>query len=207
MGTFRALLCLLWFVARRFYPYLTGSLYWKWGNHMIALVLPVKQPWRTRAITSWEFTMNRYYNDNKRAHQNVYIFVVYHISIMTTSSNGNIFCVTGPLWGKSTSHQCNPLTKASDAELWYFLWFVPEQQLGKQSKRRRFETPSGSLWRPCNDEDVLYAIDHLWKRLWSSLYDIVWVCVIYSATVLALSIDVNSRLYIALRKFSPSYPG
>ena len=38
-----------------------------------------------------------------------------------TSSNGNIFRVTGPLWGESTSHPWIPLIKASDAELWCFL--------------------------------------------------------------------------------------
>ena len=34
------------------------------------------------------------------------------------SSNGNIFCVTG--------HQWITLKKASDAELWSFLWFATE---------------------------------------------------------------------------------
>ena len=43
-----------------------------------------------------------------------------------TSSNGNIFRVTGPLWGEFTGHRWIPLTKASDAELWYFLWSAPE---------------------------------------------------------------------------------
>ena len=62
---------------------------------------------------------------------------------IVTSSNGNIICVTDPLWGEST-----PLTKASDAELWYFVWSAP---VSKQSKYRWFETPSGSLWRRCNE--------------------------------------------------------
>ena len=44
-----------------------------------------------------------------------------------TSSNGNIFRVTGPLWGESADHRWIPLTKTSDAELWYFLWSAPEQ--------------------------------------------------------------------------------
>ena len=47
--------------------------------------------------------------------------------IMIKSSNGNIFRVTGPLWEEFTHHRWIPLTKASDAELWYFLWFAPEQ--------------------------------------------------------------------------------
>ena len=37
---------------------------------------------------------------------------------MMTSSNGNIFRVTGHLW--------IPRTKVSDAELWCFLWSAPE---------------------------------------------------------------------------------
>ena len=39
---------------------------------------------------------------------------------------GNIFRVTGPLCGEFTSHRWIPLTKASDAELWCFLWSAPE---------------------------------------------------------------------------------
>ena len=39
----------------------------------------------------------------------------------------NIFLVTGPLWGESTAHEWIALTKAIDAELWCFLWSVPEQ--------------------------------------------------------------------------------
>ena len=45
---------------------------------------------------------------------------------MMTSSNGDIFRVTGPLWGEFTGHRWIPLTKASDAELWCSLWSAPE---------------------------------------------------------------------------------
>ena len=38
-----------------------------------------------------------------------------------TSSNGNIFSVTGPLCGEFTGHRWIPRTKASDGELWCFL--------------------------------------------------------------------------------------
>ena len=44
-----------------------------------------------------------------------------------TSSNGNIFRVTGPLCGEITVGRWIPLTKASDVELWCFLWSTPEQ--------------------------------------------------------------------------------
>ena len=60
-------------------------------------------------------------------------------SFMMTSSNGNIFRVTGPLCGEFTRHRRFPLTKASDAELWYCLWSAPEQTVGQT-----IETPV--LW-------------------------------------------------------------
>ena len=40
---------------------------------------------------------------------------------MMSSSNGNIFPITGPLCGEFTSHWWIPLTKASDRELWWFV--------------------------------------------------------------------------------------
>ena len=46
-------------------------------------------------------------------------------SDMMTSSNANIFRVTGPLCGEFTGHRWIPRTKASDAELWCFLWSAP----------------------------------------------------------------------------------
>ena len=46
---------------------------------------------------------------------------------MMTSSNGNIFHVTGPSCGEFTSDRWIPLTKADDAELWWFLWSTREQ--------------------------------------------------------------------------------
>ena len=48
---------------------------------------------------------------------------------MMTSSNGKIFHVTGPLCGEFTGHRWTPLTKASDAELWCFLWSASELTL------------------------------------------------------------------------------
>ena len=46
--------------------------------------------------------------------------------IMMTSSNGNIFRVTSPLCGEFTGHRWIPCTKASNAELWFFLWSALE---------------------------------------------------------------------------------
>ena len=45
--------------------------------------------------------------------------------VMMTSSNGNIFSVTGPLCREFTGHRWIPLTKASDVEIWCFLCSAP----------------------------------------------------------------------------------
>ena len=53
-----------------------------------------------------------------------------------TLSNGDIFRVTGPLWGEFTGDRSIPLTKASAAELWCFLWSAPEETV-----EQTIETP------------------------------------------------------------------
>ena len=50
----------------------------------------------------------------------------YQVETMMTSSNGNIFRVTGHLCGEFTGPRWIPHTKASDAELWCLLWSTPE---------------------------------------------------------------------------------
>ena len=63
----------------------------------------------------WVYIGNLWYS----ASQELYAY-------MMTSSNGNIFCVVGTLCGEFISHQWIPHAKASDAELWCFLWSVPD---------------------------------------------------------------------------------
>ena len=70
---------------------------------------------------------------------------------MMTSSNGNIFRVTGLLFGEFTGVRWIPRTKASDAELWCFLDLRLNKRLSKQSWGWWFETLSRPLWRHCND--------------------------------------------------------
>ena len=70
---------------------------------------------------------------------------------MMTSSNGNIFCVTGPLCGEFTGPRWLPRTKTSGAELWCFLWSASEERLSKQKWGWWFETQSDSLWHHCNE--------------------------------------------------------
>ena len=66
--------------------------------------------------------------------------------VMMTSSNGNIFRVTGHLCGEFTGPRWIPRTKASDAELRCAF----NKRLSKQSWGWWFETPLCPLWRHCN---------------------------------------------------------
>ena len=55
------------------------------------------------------------------------------VELMMTSSNGNIFRVTGPLCGEFNGHQWIPRTKASDAGLWCFFYLRLNKRLSKHS--------------------------------------------------------------------------
>ena len=55
-----------------------------------------------------------------------FILRLTYACFMMTSSNGNIFRVTGHLCGEFTGPRWIPHTKASDAELWCLLWSAPE---------------------------------------------------------------------------------
>ena len=74
-------------------------------------------------------------------------------SPMMTPSNGNISCVTRHLCGEFNGPRWIPHTKASDAELWCFLWSAPgkgDKRLSKQWWGWWFETLSCPLWRHPN---------------------------------------------------------
>ena len=72
---------------------------------------------------------------------------------MMTSSNGNIFRVTGHLCGEFTGHRwilrTRPVTRSFDV----FSDLRPNKRLSKQSRSWWFETPSHPLWRHCIDKD------------------------------------------------------
>ena len=96
---------------------------------------------RTYWTNKWNPFIHVTYNKIKSA----VLFTWSHITrwYMMTSSNGNIFRVTGPLWGEPTGHRWITHTMTSDEELWCFF----DLRLSKHSWRRWFETPSPSLWK------------------------------------------------------------
>ena len=59
------------------------------------------------------------------------------------------FRVTGPLCGELTGHRWIPLTKASDAELWYSLWSVPWINVWINNRE------AGDLRCHCAHDDVI----------------------------------------------------
>ena len=87
-----------------------------------------------------------------------YVYVIIHPHhnrnagwfIMMTSSNENIFRVTGHLCGEFTGHRWIPRTKAVTRSLEVFFDLRLNKPLSKQSWGWWFETPSRSLWRHCN---------------------------------------------------------
>ena len=74
---------------------------------------------------------------------------------MMTSSNGNIFRVTGHLCGEFTGLRWIPRSKASDAELWCFFDRRLNKRLSKPSWGWWFETLSCPSWRHCNVHTIL----------------------------------------------------
>ena len=72
---------------------------------------------------------------------------------MMTSSNGNIFRVIGPFWGKPPV--TGGLSKTSNTELWCFLWCSPEHTV-----EQKIETPV--IW----DAMAAIATSLLWPSWW-----------------------------------------
>ena len=64
-------------------------------------------------------------------------------------------------------HRWIPLTKASDAKLWCFLWSIClNKRLRKQSRRRWFEAISRSLWRHCDDSiNIIFTLNGIYISL------------------------------------------
>ena len=76
---------------------------------------------------------------------NIYSCSLMHISFMMTSSNGNIFRVTGHLCEEVPAQR--PVTRSFDV----FFHLHPNKRLGKQWWDWWFKTPFRPLWRHCNE--------------------------------------------------------
>ena len=73
---------------------------------------------------------------------------------MMTSSNGNIFRVTGPLCGEFTGPGEFPTQRPVTRSFDVFFDLRLNKRLSKQPWGWWFETSSWSLWRQCNENNV-----------------------------------------------------
>ena len=79
---------------------------------------------------------------------------------MMTSSNGNIFRVTGPLCGEFTGPGEFPTQRPVTRSFDVFFDLRLNKRLSKQPWSWWFETPSWSLWRHCNVQVRLILLPH-----------------------------------------------
>ena len=121
-----------------------------------------------------------------------------------TSSNWNIFRITGHLCGEFTGHRWIPRTKASDAELWCFpLIRALSKRLGKQSWGWWFDTPSRSLWLHCNDNLIKTQIA-VFCDLYDALHVLLYTTMIpFTAAILRLLLHNVSGILHHLGCFAP----
>ena len=87
------------------------------------------------------------------------------VHIMMTSSNGNIFHVTGPLCGEFTSPSEFPAQRPVKRGFDVFFDLRLNKRLSKQPWGWWFEMPSWSLWRHCNDQGMETMVPVLWYTL------------------------------------------
>ena len=87
------------------------------------------------------------------------------IHFMMTSSNGNIFRLTGHLCGEFTGPRWIPRTRPVTRGFDIFFDLHPDKRLSKQSWGWWFETPSHSLWRHRNALDNSLKHNELTKVL------------------------------------------
>ena len=71
-----------------------------------------------------------------------------------------IFRVTGPSWGEFTGDRWIPPTKATDAELWYFLWPAPGQTIWSNNRY----TGDFRRHRVHYDVTVMKLLAQFWSR-------------------------------------------
>ena len=85
------------------------------------------------------------------------------MSPMMTSSNGNIFRVTGPLCGEFTGPGEFPTQRPVTRSFDVFFDVRLNKRLSKQPRGWWFETQSWSLWRHCNAFLVLLLLTEVSK--------------------------------------------
>ena len=100
---------------------------------------------------SHQWSQNCCENYVPRYNQNLTVICIGHYFTMMTSSNGNIFRVTGPLCGEFTGPGEFPTQRPVTRSFDVFFDLRLNKPLSKQPWGWWFETLSRSLWRHRND--------------------------------------------------------
>ena len=109
---------------------------------------------------------------------------------MMTWSNGKLFRVTGHLCGEFTGHRWIPRTKSVTRSFDVFFDQRLNKQLSKPWWGLWFETPSGPLWRHCNDQKI---VSH--GRPYMILSLTRYLCVALTHHCRQFNCDVNIRRF------------
>ena len=117
----------------------------------------------------------------------VHLISTLNIAIMMTSSNGNIFRVTGPLCGEFTGPGEFPTQRPVTRSFDVFFDLRLNKRLSKQPWGWWFDTPSWSLWRQCNDGRFVTAY-----RLERNSFRPSWI---RSSSLIVLRIPVARHVY------------
>ena len=93
--------------------------------------------------------------------ENVEIRKLMFSLVMMTSSNGSIFRLTGPLCGEFTGEF--PWQRPAMRSFDVFFDLRLNKRLSKQPRGWWFETPSCSLWRNCNGENIQWEFSRNYR--------------------------------------------
>ena len=123
-----------------------------------------------------------------------------YIHPMMTSSNGNIFRVTGPLCGECTGPgefpTQWPVTRSFDV----FFDLRLNKRLSEQPWGWWFETPSWSLWRQCNGLSFQLFNDSFARIILYQLHWIIYVKKFHEYTGLFLSLGYKQSRYWSCKR-------
>ena len=131
----------------------------KGGPDVITLTTQNQQLHRNQGIAYYLTYLTPFFNDCDIICMLQITWFMCPFVVMMTSSNGNIFRVTGHLCREFTGPWWIPHTKASDAELWCFFDLHLKKQLSKQPWSWWFETLSCPLCRHRNGQVSKAAAD------------------------------------------------
>ena len=101
---------------------------------------------------------------------------------MMTSSNINIFRVTGPFCREFTGLRWIPRKKASNAELWYFIWSASESTIEETIVRLVILDAIVVIIRNCNESEWVHGFAQFMITFSSIIFDCISATMLWDCT-------------------------